>query len=288
MYRKQLKIAVRQLFYGLEDSVSISSFKLLIKQKPAVVGIIIKMILLNGVLFLGGLHLIQQKIAARAAEADQTMGSILWWIFRLIWVLPTYVACLLLSNQMYEKAADLLAFDADNKDVLETETGGNKLMRTPAEQFSRLVFVGIQLALLALLPYMFASVPYWILCLPSTACLYSFYAFEYRWLRAGVPFERRIELVERNLFYHLGYGLISALTTMVFSPLVGFGLASIMFTFNVILAFTPSLLKLRKAPEETLRIPIFGVSLWISHAVFPVLQSVARSVYPRVLHDHST
>jgi len=66
-------------------------------------------------------------------------------------------------------------------------------------------------------------------CGVGTSFIYAFYSFEYKWALEGVPLTERMEQLETNWVFLLGFGLPFTLATYSFSFFVSGGLYALLF-----------------------------------------------------------
>lgn len=70
-----------------------------------------------------------------------------------------------------------------------------------------------------------------------TAISYALYAFEYKWLNMGIGCKKRLEVIDKNFMYYLGFGFPMALFVLFFHNFwLRFVLYSILFPFLVLMA----------------------------------------------------
>merc|ERR1719478_1629390 len=134
------------------------------------------------------------------------------------------------------------------------------------EELYRLLLVLVLLAAVAgfgVVPYVGTPMAIVLSCF-----IYAFYSFEYKWALEGVPLTERMEQLETNWVFLLGFGLPFTLATYSFSFFVSGGLYALLFPVNILLATITTPAPHRGWPRS---IPLFRIPKWIALLVLRVL-----------------
>ena len=100
-------------------------------------------------------------------------------------------------------------------------------VQSMSEQVYHLLLMGVffaQISLMTLFPLIGPVLATIFLC-----WLYAFSSFEYKWTALGWTLEQRLAYFEARWPYFLGFGLPSALMTVVFPTFVSYGLFALLF-----------------------------------------------------------
>jgi len=192
----------------------------------------------------------------------------LQYTFGLFWVLPLFLLSRLVNALWFQDIADtayrgrprwrkISKFIADTLFSLLVQA--LFLVQAKLVRFFPIAFIGQ-------LVYMF-----------HISLLYSLYAFEYKWFNMGLDLNHRLELIENNWPYYIGFGLpLCILTTLPQSTFFVSGcIFSILFPLFIISANEArSRSELSKCD---LPLRIFRVVVWLSsYILFFMLRRKAR------------
>ena len=97
-----------------------------------------------------------------------------------------------------------------------------------------------------------------------TCLLYSLYAFEYKWYYMGIDLRVRLQLIEQNWAYFVGFGFPLYLATHILSSTYSGYIYSSLFPFMVVSATRAS------APKTNvgIKVAIFRPSAWLCSFLF--------------------
>ncbi|XP_050321456.1 etoposide-induced protein 2.4 homolog [Bactrocera neohumeralis] len=151
-------------------------------------------------------------------------------IFGMTWLLPIFLLSKFVSSLWFAEIANSAYRIRKGKPQLIPNF--SKLLADFLFNFLVQVLFLIQSMLVNLLP-----VPYIgeILCFIHLSLLYSLYCFEYKWFNMGWELHRRLNYIENNWPYFLGFGIpLTVLTNMTNSIIVSSCIFSIFFPLFIL------------------------------------------------------
>lgn len=156
---------------------------------------------------------------------NQVLEMVVNRLVMILWMVPIFMICKI-SNTFWMNDLSSLAYQ---------DTMGKPVQSELTLQISDLVystimqvFFFVQVSATAWIPVKIQHIN--IAELVLTAIMYSMYAFEYKWMNMGIGVQKRMDLIDRNFAFHLGFGLPLALATLYFENFwIGATLSSIFF-----------------------------------------------------------
>lgn len=158
------------------------------------------------------------------------LQSILSIIFGMMWVLPIFLLSKIVSSLWFADIAN---------EAYKVRKGKPNLIPSISKLVADFLFnlvvqalFLIQSMLVNLLP-----IPYigGFLCFIHLCLLYSLYSFEYKWFNMGWELHRRLNYIEINWPYFLGFGVpLTVLTNMSSSTIVSSCIFSIFFPLFIL------------------------------------------------------
>jgi etoposide-induced 2.4 mRNA len=181
---------------------------------------------------------------------------ILTYTFNFLWLIPAFIISKFVNSYWFRDIADV---------VFKKLTKHNRslpplpLARAISDFLFSLImqiFFLIQSTLITLIPIPILSTVFGHMCL---CLLYSFYAFEYAWIYANLKVKERVERIESNWPYFLGFGLpLTILSTQLSqSRIMNECIFSILFPFAIVAATSVNLkARLQLQPGQSNIIPL--------------------------------
>ena len=165
-------------------------------------------------------------------------------IFSSLWVLPLYIIC---------KLINIVWFSDISNSIYRALYGKTRPFPSLSVAFADLIYsltfeivFFIQAQFVNVVPMMNAEIEhlqiqvmcyidYTFYCI-HVCLLYAIYAFEYKWFNQGLELHKRLDFIEANWPYFLGFGLPLAFVTNYFPSVVISGCVfAIFFPFKMIL-----------------------------------------------------
>jgi etoposide-induced 2.4 mRNA len=231
------------LWYGIQNSLDVTSSVKLLSQYAKLRKHIRECIFLNGVIFMGTVllfDLIHFIIPAGLSPYLTVIQNVFWFI-------PIYVLSLIINCFNYQDISNVVK---NSKHHRKNNILAHELYRT-------IMFISIEVIL--------GILPVWRLaCLVYLSWIYSFYAHDYQWTNHGYSLKYRLYLVEYNWLYHLGFGLPLSLAIYFFPGYYGYSVYSILFPFMIINAANKSH---QKPTKELYPIQIFFIPQKITNFI---------------------
>ncbi|BES94076.1 P53 induced protein [Nesidiocoris tenuis] len=175
-------------------------------------------------------------ILGQKTNIGQTVSSIvessLSFVFSTMWVLPLLLLSKVVNSLWFQDIADSVYRHSRGRPTVLSSVG--KLIADA--MFSVLVqfFFLIQTMLISYFPV--APLGY-IFYLVHTCLLFSLYSFEYKMYNMGWELHKRLNFIEANWPYFIGFGLpLSVLTSLTSSYIISGCIFSILFPFFIISA----------------------------------------------------
>lgn len=111
-----------------------------------------------------------------------------------------------------------------------------------------------------------------VLLLAQLSALYSYYAFEYRWVAENWTLESRFQHVELRLPYFVGFGFILAFAVQTLPGLWSTAFFGLGLPFLVVIAAAaPPRELIYPESKLSMRVPLFGPARALNHAILPLL-----------------
>jgi len=245
------------------------------KKPPRILERTLKCCLLNGCVFWSSILLFENVVLplletilyfvlARSQERADAVWMytqpILSMAFSTLWVLPFYLLSKIVNAIWFQDIADL-AFRNSKGRPLTTMNISVMISDTVFTIVVEVIFL-IQGSLISLLPIKIIGSA---LNLLHLCLLHSLYSFEYKWFSQGLSLHKRLDFVETNWPYFLGFGLpLAVLTSMPKSTVVAGCVFSILFPLFIVSGNQASIVPSPGIPP----LNIFAPTINISNAVF--------------------
>ena len=250
------------VFRGLFDSLKAFTvaFQFLVKSST-LRWLIMKCFVLNGVLFIGSVlvwdHVVKRLLQYLVVDKNvlhftEYLSKFLYYLF---WVWPIYAVSFLLSSLWYQDIAKHLS-KLVRSDV-KSHGPQPSLSTVIGRELYRTILFSIYLIQSSMLYYLNPLGLGRPMSFVFASWLYSFYCFEYVWIRMGWSLERRLKFFEERWAYFLGFGLPCTLITFWFPQMIGSGLFALVFPVFEIACFTvvPQPINI----SDSIRLPVFSL-----------------------------
>ncbi|XP_022907987.1 etoposide-induced protein 2.4 homolog [Onthophagus taurus] len=166
------------------------------------------------------------------------VGNLIWswikpclsWLFKTLWVLPLFVLSKLINSLWFQDIADT---------AFRYRRGRPQFTHSISKSISDTIF-SILVQILFLVQGMIVEyIPIYgvgyVLSLVHMCLLYSLYSFEYKWFNMGWELHHRLDFIEMNWPYFIGFGLPLTLITQ-FSYIISACIFSTTFPIFIISA----------------------------------------------------
>ena len=168
------------------------------------------------------------------------------------WIWPLYAISLILNALWYQGIAECMRkFSSKSKQR-------RNVFIIISEEIHRIIVA----TLFLLQTSMTYHVPYIGPCLSFLllSLLYSYYTFDCVWQQRDVSFGDRIQRIEEQWSYYLGFGLPCVLLTFWLPQLISYGVYALLYPLFLISAH------IVQAPlkEKTFKMPVFFLAQWMS------------------------
>ncbi|XP_014275693.1 etoposide-induced protein 2.4 homolog [Halyomorpha halys] len=203
-------------------------------------------------------------IFGHTSEIGQTVWSIthsfLSIIFRTLWILPLMILSKLVNSLWFQDIADSAYRYSCGRPQLLPNIG--KLVADVTFSVLIQAFFVIQTCLVNYFPV----APFgYIFALIHNCLLYSLYSFEYKMYNMGWELHKRLNFIESNWPYFIGFGLpLAILTSLTPSYILSGCIFSILFPLLIISANEASPVT-NSTPG---RLPLFSLVIFLSNTVF--------------------
>lgn len=144
-------------------------------------------------------------------------------LLQLLWFVPVYLITLILSTVWFQDIAEA----AFKEHTGTAPVVASDFVSVVSEELYRLVVVCVLLGAIAAVGWV--PLVGRVAGLILTCWTYSFYAFEYVWSMQGVDFLARVQRIESQWLFFLGFGVPCALASFFGNTLVNAGVLSLMF-----------------------------------------------------------
>jgi len=255
------------------------------KKEPRILERTLKCCILNGFVFASSiilfenallpfietvLYLIMAGSQERADAVWKYTQPILSVAFSTLWVLPFFLLSKIVNAIWFQDIADL-AFRNSKGRPLTTMNISVMISDTVFTLVVETIFL-VQGSIISLLPIKIIGSA---LNLLHLCLLHSLYSFEYKWFSQGLSLHKRLDFIETNWPYFLGFGLpLAVLTSMPKSTVVAGCVFSILFPLFIVSANQASIVPSAGIPP----LNIFAPTISISNTVFSKTISRTPSV----------
>ena len=215
-------------------------------------------------------------------------------VFSSFWIIPVYIATRVTNCLWWQDIADAL-FKLRPCYVTQSFSKTGEVSEKPKLSISGLladVFLSVSIESFFLFQaFIFSILPLgyfsYILNTFHLSLLYALYAFEYKWWGQRCDVYRRLNRIENNVPYFLGFGLPLTLVSSTHeSALINGCIYAMLFPFLILSAFeaTPPLeisTQASRAPDndQDFSLPVFRPVITISNFVF----SICRKMFQKPL-----
>jgi len=242
------------------------------KKEPRILERTLKCCILNGFVFWASIILFQNVVlpAVRLMVNIFTIGSsdtiwqytepVLSFAFNTLWVLPFFLLSKIVNAIWFQDIADLAFQSSDGKAIVNLSIS-IMLADTVFSIVVECLFL-LQAKVISMLPIeAIAS-----MCNLAHQCLlHSLYSFEYKWFSQGLELHKRLESIETNWPYFIGFGLpLAMLTSLPSSQIVAGCVFSIAFPLFIVAGHQGTVIASTGVP----RLNIFAPTLQVTNLLF--------------------
>eukprot|EP00123_Amoebidium_parasiticum_P012878 comp21629_c0_seq1/m.30367 comp21629_c0_seq1/g.30367 ORF comp21629_c0_seq1/g.30367 comp21629_c0_seq1/m.30367 type:complete len:305 (-) comp21629_c0_seq1:304-1218(-) len=247
-------LAVLRLYaQGLRDALSWHAPMRLLWTNEAARHTVFKCFVLNGIIFIGflaffntflksflvySISFIHPSTTENLDVHVETAASIFQFTYYVLWVYPVYCISFILNSIWYQDIATIAHKALDSGATPRQQSRPTSVVQAISTQIADLVYT-LSLELLLALQVMATNV------LPAIgpplsfflmSWLYALYCFEYKWMNAHWPVERRLEFIETRWPYFAGFGMPFACCTFFFPAFVNGGVFAMLYPMYIIMA----------------------------------------------------
>lgn len=245
------------------------------KSEPNILERTVKCCILNGVVFISSIVLFESLVlpliqtllyiclAGSQSRADSVWSytePILSVAFSTLWVLPFFLLSKVVNAIWFQDIADL-AFRSSQGRPLVNLSISVMIADTVFSIVVEMIFL-VQGKVFSLVPIKILGAA---LNLVHQCLLHSLYCFEYKWFAQGLELHRRLDYVETNWPYFLGFGLpLAVVTSLPESQVIAGCVFSVIFPLFIVSGNQAVI-------EPSPGIPplnVFSPTIIISNAVF--------------------
>lgn len=243
------------------------------KSEPNILERTVKCCLLNGVVFAMSIVLFESVLlpllqtiltlfmgVSRAGAMWSYTEPVLSVAFSTLWVLPFYLLSKIVNAIWFQDIADL---------AFRSSQGRPLVSLSISVMIADTVFTIVVEIIFLVQGKVFSMVPIKILGsalnLLHQCLLHSLYSFEYKWFSQGVSLHKRLDYIETNWPYFLGFGLpLAVITSMPESPILAGCVFSVVFPLFIVSGNQSMVVASPGIPP----LNIFSPTITISNAVF--------------------
>lgn len=242
------------------------------KKEPNILERTVKCCLLNGAVFWTSILIFENAVLPTVELAVNVLtagsGDSLWvytqpvlsFAFSTLWVLPFFLLSKIVNAIWFQDIADL-AFRSTQGRPLVNLSISIMIADTVISIVVESIFL-IQGKVISLLPIQIIGSAFNLLHL---CLLHSLYSFEYKWFSQGLELHRRLDLVETNWPYFLGFGLpLAVITSLPSSQVVAGCVFSIVFPLFIVAGNQACIVPSPGVPA----LNIFAPTITISNYIF--------------------
>lgn len=211
--------------------------------------------------------------SSSSSQSLTVIQHILTYTFNFLWLIPAYIISKFVNSYWFEDIAGI---------VFKKLTRGSSSLKplSPARAISDIIFSIVMqlfflfqstLIILIPIPVISTLIGYTCLCL-----LYSFYSFEYAWLYRNFELRYRVQRIETNWPYFLGFGLpLTVVSNALFNSLIINGcIFSILFPYAIVAATSVRLTertRLSDGPAKIVPLNIFSFCIRLTNWLFQLI-----------------
>jgi len=245
------------------------------KKEPNILERTVKCCLLNGAVFAMSLLFFEniflpcmQSALTLFLAGSRQRAELLWnytepvltVAFSTLWVLPFYLLSKIVNAIWFQDIADL-AFRSSQGRPLVSLSISVMIADTVFSLVVEVIFL-VQGKVCSLLPIQLLGAA---LNLTHQCLLHSLYSFEYKWFSQGLELHKRLDYIESNWPYFLGFGLpLAVITSMPESQVMAGCVFSVLFPLFIVSGNQASIIPSPGVPP----LNIFSPTISISNAVF--------------------
>eukprot|EP00088_Acartia_fossae_P032624 TRINITY_DN3338_c0_g2_i2.p1 TRINITY_DN3338_c0_g2~~TRINITY_DN3338_c0_g2_i2.p1 ORF type:complete len:316 (+),score=21.63 TRINITY_DN3338_c0_g2_i2:412-1359(+) len=242
------------------------------KKEPRILERTLKCIVLNGLVFWLSIFLFQSVVlpCVKLAVDIFTVGSsdalwtytepVLSFAFNTLWVLPFFLLSKIVNAIWFQDIADLAFQSTDGRTLVNLSI--SVMLADTVISILIEVFFLVQAKIVSLFPIEVVGHT----CNFVHQCLlHSLYSFEYKWFSQGIELHKRLDYIEINWPYFLGFGLpLAVLTSLPSSQIYAGCVFSIAFPLFIVAGSQGSVVSSPGMP----RLNIFAPTLQITNLLF--------------------
>ncbi|KAI1278040.1 Etoposide-induced protein 2.4 -like protein [Halotydeus destructor] len=226
--------------------------------------------MLNGGIFLVSLLIFQfilnilfLQVKFVVGGDSRLVGTVWSWLrpllsltYGLLWILPLFLISRIVNALWFQDIADA------------TFKGRPQSLKSIAKLFADTSFSLLIQAVFLVEATLIGQLPLphvgWFISTLFLSLLYALYSFEYKWLNLGWELPKRLDYIETNWPYFLGFGLPLAIMTSYFDNFIINGcIFSILFPFFIL-----SGNEAKPQRTQCQRFPFFSSAVWLSNELF--------------------
>jgi len=254
------------------------------KKEPNILERTVKCCLLNGAVFAMSILFFEniflpfiQSALMLCLTGSRQRAEILWGYtepvltvaFSTLWVLPFYLLSKIVNAIWFQDIADL-AFRSSQGRPLVSLSISVMIADTVFSVVVEVIFL-VQGKVFSLLPIKILGAMSNIM---HQCLLHSLYSFEYKWFSQGLELHKRLDYIESNWPYFLGFGLpLAVITSMPESQVIAGCVFSVLFPLFIVSGNQAAIIPSPGVPA----LNIFSPTIMISNAVFSRTISAPRA-----------
>ncbi|XP_021944599.1 etoposide-induced protein 2.4 homolog [Folsomia candida] len=258
------------------------------KEEPRLLNRVMQCCTLNGIVF--GLSIVLFKsvllpvletLLSLLSTTNSTTSTFWSWLqfllhltFDGLWVLPLFLLSRIV-NALWFQDIGSLAYRYSLGRPKTTQSLSTLIADNLFSLIIQALFLVQALLLNYTLPHLLGG---WISALifhTHTSLLYSLYSFEYKWVQMGMPLHQRLNYLESNWPYFIGFGLPLSILTGYYGDWVVSGcIFAVSFPVFIIAGNEGEVRKWGEASpsggghQEGIRLKLFSLVVWISNGIF--------------------
>jgi len=242
------------------------------KKEPNILERTIKCCLLNGAVFWTSIIIFESFVLPTvllvvnlfSAGSSDTVWMyaepVLSMAFSTLWVLPFFLLSKIVNAIWFQDIADL-AFQSTKGRPLVNLSISIMIADTVISILVESMFL-IQGKVISMMPIQILGS---LLNLTHQCLLHSLYSFEYKWFSQGLELHKRLDFVETNWPYFLGFGLpLAVITSIPSSQIVAGCVFSIIFPLFIVSGNQAAIVSSPGVPP----LSIFAPTIFLSNAIF--------------------
>jgi len=242
------------------------------KKEPNILERTVKCMLLNGAVFWTSILIFENIVlplvqfivnfftAGSGDSAWRYTEPVLSIAFSTLWVLPFFLLSKIVNAIWFQDIADLAFRSTQGRPLVQLSIS-IMIADTVISILVETIFL-VQAKVVSLVPIQLLAAA---ANLVHQCMLHSLYSFEYKWFSQGLELHKRLDYVETNWPYFLGFGLpLAILTSLPSSQVIAGCLFSIIFPLFIVAGNQASIVSSPGVPA----LNIFAPTITISNAIF--------------------